>query len=293
VKPADLAQWVLLAAIWGASFLFMRVAAPEFGAWALAALRVGGAALMLLPFVWLAGHAGALRLHWKAVAVVGCLNSAIPFVLYNVASLSITAGLAAILNATTPLWGALVAWVLLGDRPGRWRAIGLAVGFIGVVWLAWDEAEFTSTHGRLATGWAVLACLGATFCYGLAANLTQRHLAAAPPLANAAGSQVASTLALTAPAAATWPAAGPSSPAWAAAAALAFLCSGVAYLLYFRLIARMGPARAITVTYLIPVFAVVWGALFLDETLTATMAGACLIIFVGTALASGLLPWRR
>lgn len=293
MKPLDLAQWLLLAAIWGASFMFMRLAAPEFGAWPLAALRVGGAALMLVPLVWLAGHLGALRQHWRAIAVVGCLNSAVPFVLYNVASLSITAGLAAILNATTPLWGALIAWALLGDRPDRWRAVGLAVGFAGVVWLAWDEADFTGSSGRPATGWAVLACLGATFCYGLAANLTQRHLTQAPPLANAAGSQVASTAALAAPAAVTWPAAAPAAPAWAAAAALALVCSGVAYLLYFRLLASMGPARAITVTYLIPVFAALWGALFLGEGLTATMVGACGVIFIGTTLASGLLPRRH
>jgi drug/metabolite transporter (DMT)-like permease len=289
VRPRDSAELLLLAAIWGASFLFMRIAAPAFGALPLAAVRVGGAALLLAPLLLLRGGGNALALAWRPVFIVGCINSALPFALYSYAALSITAGLASIFNATTPLWGALIAWLWLRDRPDAWRIAGLAIGFGGVVWLAWDQASFRPDAGGAATGWAVLACLAATFCYGLAANFTKRRLGGVHPLAIAAGSQVASTIALAAPAAAALPAVAVPPIAWAAAAALALPCTGMAYVLYFRLIRSVGPSRAMTVAYLIPVFAVAWGAFFLGEQITAKMVVACAVILLGTALATGLL----
>lgn len=288
MKPRDTVELLLLAAIWGASFLFMRIAAPAFGALPLAAVRVGGAALMLAPLLLLRGQGRALSRAWRPVVIVGCINSALPFALYNYAALAITAGLASIFNATTPLWGALIAWVWLRDRPDAWRAAGLAVGFGGVMWLAWDQASFRPAAGGPATGWAVLACLTATFCYGLAASFTKRHLTGTQPLAIAAGSQVASTIALAGPAAVAWPTTAAAPGAWGAAAALALLCTGVAYVLYFRLISNVGPSRAMTVAYLIPAFAVAWGAIFLGEQITAKMVGACAAILLGTALATGL-----
>ncbi len=295
MKTTDIAELVALAAIWGASFLFMRIGVVEFGPLALTALRVAGATLCLLPLVLWHGHIGALRTHWKAIAVVGLFNSALPFVLFGIAALAINAGLSSIFNATAPLWGALVAWLWLSDKLSASRVLGLLIGFVGVVFLAWDKASFKPGEHGVSAGLAIGACLLATLCYGFAANYTKQRLAGVPPLAVAAGSQAAASVVLLLPALGHLPRSLPSATAWASVVVLAVLCTAVAYLLYFRLIAHVGAARAITVTYLIPVFAVLWGALWLREEITLSMAAGCAVILVGTALASGLvtLPLRR
>lgn len=295
MKAADITELIALAAIWGASFLFMRIGVPEFGPLALTALRVGIATLCLLPWLLWQGQFGALRTHWKAIGVVGVFNSALPFVLFGIAALAINAGLSSIFNATAPLWGALIAWLWLHDRLSASRVIGLAIGFAGVAFLAWDKASFKPAEHGVSAGLAIAACLLATLCYGFAANYTKRWLTGVPPIAVAAGSQAAATAVLLLPALWFAPRVMPGAAAWASVAVLAVLCTAVAYLLYFRLIAHVGAARAITVTYLIPVFAVLWGALWLREEITLSMAAGCAVILVGTALASGLvsLPRRR
>jgi len=284
-----LAELFGLAAIWGGSFLFMRIAGPGFGPAALAELRGIGAVLLLIPLVAWRGELGALRRHAGAIAIVGLTNSAIPFVCFALASLAITAGLSSIFNATTPLWGALVAWLWLGDRPDRSRLLGLAIGFVGVLWLAWDKASLKPGDHGVSPALAIGACLCATLLYGFSASFTKRYLTGVPPMALAAGSQLSAAVALAVPAAIWWPLAMPDAGAWAAAAALSVLCTGIAYVLYFRLIAHLGPANAISVTFLIPVFAVLWGVLFLHETLTPTMVAGCAVVLTGTSLATGFL----
>jgi drug/metabolite transporter (DMT)-like permease len=289
MKRADIAELLLLAALWGASFLFMRIGAPEFGPVALTALRVAGATLFLLPLVLWRGQFAALREHWKPIAIVGLANSAVPFVLFSVAALAINAGVASILNATAPLWAAAIAWLWLGDRLSGSRVAGLALGFVGVVALAWDKASLKPGEHGVSAATAIGACLLATLCYGFAANYTKKRLTGVPPLAAAAGSQASAAVALALPALWLAPSQMPGARAWTSVVLLAVLCTGVAYLLYFRLIARLGAARAITVTYLIPLFAVLWGALFLAETVTPAMAAGGAVILAGTALATGLL----
>jgi drug/metabolite transporter (DMT)-like permease len=195
-KQAWLVDFVLLAAIWGASFMFMRTASQEMGPLASAGLRVIIAALLLLPILWFKGLGGALRKHWKITLSVGVLNSALPFVCFTYALLSITTGLSAILNATVPLFGALIAWLWLKDRPSGSRTLGLAVGFIGVTMLAWDNASFKPYANGLSTGWAVLACLLACLCYGTAASVAKRYMAGLPSLVSATGSQIGASIAL-------------------------------------------------------------------------------------------------
>ena len=284
-----LAELFGLAAIWGGSFLFMRIAGPAFGPVALAALRGVGAVLLLLPLVAWRGELPALRRHALPIAIVGLTNSAIPFVCFAIASLAITAGLSSIFNATTPLWGALVAWAWLGDRPDRSRLLGLAIGFAGVLWLAWDKASLQPGEHGVSPALAIGACLFATLLYGFSASFTKKYLTGVPPMATAAGSQLSAALVLAVPAALMWPAQLPGAGAWAAAASLSLVCTGIAYVLYFRLIAHLGPANAISVTFLIPVFAVLWGALFLHERLTVTMVAGCVVVLTGTSLSTGFL----
>lgn len=286
---ASLIDFVLLSAIWGSSFLFMRLAVVDFGPVAAAFVRVGIAMVFLLPIMLARGHGAQLRRHWKAVFVVGLLNSGLPFLLFAFALLSISTGLSAILNATVPLFGAVVAWGWLGDRPSSSRGVGLAIGFLGVVLLAWDKASLHPGASGIAPLWGVLACLGATTCYAFAASTTKKYLTGLPPLMTATGSQVGATLALALPAAVAWPQQWPGMQAWVAVGVAGVLCTGVAYILYFRLIEHAGPSRALAVTYAVPVFAVLYGGLFLGERLTPWMLGCGAIILFGTALSGGLL----
>ena len=297
MKPSDLTELFALAALWGGSFIFMRLGAGEFGALPLAWLRVAGAALVLLPLLIARRELGDLRTHWKPILVVGITNSALPFALFAYAALTISAGLSAIFNAATPLFGAVIAWLWLKDRLGAPRVVGLLIGFAGVFWLAVGKAGVhvdvhADTSSAAATR-AVLACIAASISYGFAANFTKRYLTGVRPMAVAAGSQLGAAAVLALPAWWAWPVANPGGSAWLMVGVLAVACTGIAYVMFFRLIAHVGPANAITVTFLVPAFAVVWGALFIGERPTAAMLAGCAIILIGTALATGLLPRSR
>ena len=289
MKLLDVIELVALAALWGASFMFMRVAAPEFGPVALTALRVAGAALFLLPLLAARRQVDALRTHWRPIAIVGLVNSALPFVLFSLAALAISGGLAAIFNATAAMWAALIAWAWLGEKLTPSRLFGLALGFAGVVGLAWGNASLQRGAHGVSPAVAIAAAVLASLCYGFAANYTRQRLVGVSPLAVAAGSQTAAAAMLALPALAWLPPALPGAVAWANVAALAVLCTGVAYLLYFRLIARLGAARAITVTYLIPLFAMLWDFLFMAERITPSMVAGAAVILLGTALATGMV----
>jgi len=284
-------ELILLAALWGGSFLVMRYAAPAFGAAALIWLRVAIASLCLAPLLLLRGQGAVLREHAAAIAVMGVFNSALPFVLIAWATLSITAGLASILNATVPIFAALIGAVWLGDKLGASRALGLAVGFGGVLMLAADKADFKPG----GSGWAIVAMLVATFSYGFAANLTKRRLAGVPALVNAAGSQIISAIVLAPLAYWFWPAQIPGGMAWLAVLVLGVGCTALAYLLFFRLVTHVGASRTVTVTFLIPLFGVLWGSVFLGEALKVGMLAGGAVVVLGTALATGVLklPGRR
>ena len=289
----DHADLLLLGALWGASFLFMRLGAADFGPIALVLVRVGGGAAFLLPLLLWRRQAGALRLHWRHIAVVGLLNSALPFLLFSTAALVLGTALMSVFNATAPIWGALVGWLWLGDKPTRERGLGLLIGIAGVVGLAWGKADFKPGEHGISAAIGVLACVTATLLYGVGANYTRRYLAGVPAMPIAAGSQLASAALLALPALWAWPPVNPSTTAWLAALALAVLCTGVAYALYFKLLARTGTGNAMSVTLLIPAFALLWGWLFLDERPTAGMLAGCAVILFGTALSTGLLRLPR
>ena len=285
----DSLDLLMLGALWGASFLFMRLGAAEFGPVALVFLRVAGAVLLLVPLLLLRGEAAAMRRHWRAIAAVGVVNSVFPFLLFAAAALVLSTALMSVFNATASIWGALVAWLWLGDQLGRSRWLGLAIGVAGVVGLSWGKADFKPGEHGISAAAGIAACLLAAVLYGVGGNLSRKHLAGVPPMAVAAGSQLAATVALALPAWWWWPAVMPGPAAWGAAAALAVACTGLAYVLYFRLIANAGVAHAMSVTFLIPAFALLWGWLLLGELPTGTMLAGCAVILLGTALATGRL----
>jgi len=286
MRSRDAVDLLLLGALWGASFLFIRVAVPHFGPLALIELRVAIAALALLPLVAWRGGLGALASRAWPVCVVGLVNSAIPFVLLAYATLTFTAGAMSILNSTAPLFGAIVAHVWLKERLTPARIGGLALGLAGVAVLAGDRVAATGPRVALA----LVAALGAGLFYGIGASYAKKRLAGVSPLAVAGGSQAAAAVALLPFALAAWPAAPVPLRAWGAVVLLAVASTAVAYVLYFRLIASVGPTRAIAVTFLIPAFGVFWGRVVLGEPVTPQMISGAALVLGGTALSIGLAP---
>ena len=284
-----LPEFVLLGMIWGSSFFFTRMATQEFGPWSTAWMRVSVATLTLLPIVLWQRQAPTIKAEWLSLLGMGFFNSAVPFFCFAFALQSLSTGLSSILNATTPLFGALIAWVWLKDRPKQWRGLGLLLGFAGSAWLA------TSAPGGVSfkaggSGWAILACLLATSCYCFSSIYSQRHLQHVSPMVIAAGSQLGALVVLALPGYWFWPTHWPSTNAWLSLLAVGMMSTGLAYVIYFRLIAKTGAARTMTLTYLIPLFANLIGVLALDEIITGPMLLAGVVILLGTAMASGLFP---
>jgi drug/metabolite transporter (DMT)-like permease len=285
MTTANLLRLVLLAAIWGGSFLFMRISAPVLGPALLIEYRVLFAALFLALVGFLLKKKLHLRAHWKHFLILGFFNSALPFLLFAFAARSLTASVLSVLNATAPMWGALLGAAWSRQRIGVRTALGLAFGTAGVALLV----GFDSIAARPGAGIAIAAALLAAFSYGVA-SLYAKSAQSVEPFANAHGSMWASAL-LVLPALPFFPASGqPTIGIMGAVLALGVLCSGIAYLLYFRLIADVGTTSALTVTFLNPVFGILWGALFLGEVVGwYTVAGSA-IVLVGTALVTGFVP---
>lgn len=280
MRAADTGRLVALAAIWGAAFIFMRVAAPVLGPIWTPELRVLLGGLALLAWFRLTGFDPGLRTHWRAYLVVGSIGIAAPFALYSFAAMHAPASLLAIVNATAPIFG--LAWgALFGiERVTRRKALGLALGVAGVALLARPAGFDESAR----FGLAMAAALGACCLYGVVGVLVQRFAAGVAPRAMAVGNQLAAAVVLIPLLPFAPPLAVPSALVLANVVALAVLASGVAFILYFRLIADIGATRALTVTYLIPFFGLLWGALFLGESLPAAALAGGVLILGGTVL---------
>jgi drug/metabolite transporter (DMT)-like permease len=256
----------------------MRVAAHDFGPLPLVEIRLALGALILVPFLWTARKqfTGAL---WLRLAGIGAINSAIPFALFAWGAERAPAGIGAITNAMAGPFAALVAFLFFGEQIGRRRAFGLLLGFIGVVVLS------SGRTGGGASVWpAALAGATAALCYGFGGNLLKRYLAGVPASAVASATSICASVLVAPLAIATWPDHPIPLISWVSAALLGVLCTGLAYVLYYRLIHRIGATRAATVTYIIPAFGVLWGWLLLAEPLTLTMGIAGALILSGVAL---------
>lgn len=289
MKKSDIAALLSLGAIWGASFLFMRMGADEFGGMALAGMRAIGSVICSIPLLTRA-RLSEMRAHWRDITIVGLANSALPFVLFSYAAQSLPAGVSAISDAIAPLLVALSGWMLFGEKLDATRASGLLIGLTGVVWLVAGTVGFG--HGGAASGWAMAACVGANACYTVGAHVSHRRLRGVAPLTTATGSQLAAALVLLPFTVWLWPAKAPGPMAWLAVVGLAAICTSLAYVLFYGLMARVGPTRSMAVLYLIPVFGVLWGLMFLHEPVTVAMAGGCAVILLGVALTTGMLRPR-
>jgi drug/metabolite transporter (DMT)-like permease len=286
MTTANILRLVTLSAIWGSSFIFFRIIAPVLGAIWTAEFRtlIAGVALLAFAFV------SRANLQWRKYglwyAIVGVLNSGIPFALIAFAQLKLTASMAAILNSTVPMWSLTIGALLYGVPFTIWKGIGLVLGILGVgVLVGWSPLE----PGRQTT-LSILAMLTATLCYGIATNMTRAKLQDAPPLGSAVGSQLASSALLAVFMPFDLPRAVPSSTVILCILALALACTAVAYLMYFRLIRDIGAIPASTVTLIVPIFSMIWGTLFLGENITITKVLACATILCGVGFINGFLP---
>lgn len=302
MNPKDLLAMILLAAIWGASFLFLRVASPALGPLAVAAGRVGLATALLLPLAWQAGHGRAMRQSVWPLAVSSLLSCVLPFLALSRAAQTLPAGLMSILNAATPMWGALVGWAWAGEKLGRPRLLGLLVGMVGVTLLSADASAVMPKGQWHETLLACALLMAGTLMYAMSVHFNQRFLPGLSPMAISAGTMGWGSLCLLGPALWMGPAAVHAAPAnhtmglaawssvpkmaWVSLAGLGVLCTALAYVVFFRLIQRIGPSRALTVTFLIPVFGMLWGALWLGEAITPTMVVSTGIIAWGTWLSN-------
>lgn len=285
MDTASAARLLLLAAIWGGSFLFMRVAVPVLGPVQLIAYRVSLAALFLAGVALLQRRRLDLRAHWRHYLILGACNSALPFLLFAFAAQTLSASLLSILNATAPIWAALIASLSRRTLPPPRIAIGLMLGVTGVAVLMSFDAVMLQPGASLA----LVAGLAASLAYGIASTYA-KSVRGVDAFANAHGSMWAATI-LMLPAFPFFPAhASPAAGIAAAVFGLGVVCSGVAYLLYFRLIADLGAASALTVTFLIPVFGVLWGSVFLGERVGWYTVAGSLVIVLGTVLVTGFSP---
>jgi len=289
MTPRLVLELLLLAAIWGASFIFMRIGSPELGPFLFMALRTLTASLFLLPLVFITKKQAAFNGYKAKIFVVGIFNTAIPFVLFGYATLTLSGGLTSVLNATTPMFGAIVAYIWFRDKLTAVASFGLLVGFVGVYLLVLDKINLGQQSILLPT----LAALLASLCYGVSANYTKRYLSGISSTVLASGSQVAATIVLLPISFFFIPTQWPSDSAIMSVLLLGVLCTGIAYIIFFHLIANLGPTKAISVTYLIPAFGLLWGSLLLDEVITSSMIVGGVFILFGVALSTGLLKFNK
>ncbi|MFI8749010.1 DMT family transporter [Vreelandella lionensis] len=288
MSSADALRLLLLSSLWGLSFIFMRVAAPEFGAVPLVLVRMGIGALLLVPLL-LSLH--YLRLIWQhkgPLLLLGIVNHVLPFSLLALATTRLEAGFTSLINATTPIFTALLGAAFFATPVQRQQYIGLALALLGVYVLSANRLDF----GLGGDGWFIIAVLGATFCYGIAGNYSKTRLSHLPTRVLAAGSSAMSALVLLVPGVLLWPSEPVSTLAWGNALALAMLSTTLAFLLYFGLLASAGATATSTVTFLVPVSALLWGYLLLDETLSLQVVTGMVITLLGTAIATKLLRFK-
>ncbi|MBX2866069.1 MAG: DMT family transporter [Leptolyngbyaceae cyanobacterium MAG.088] len=289
MKLSDICELLLLAALWGGSFLFMRIAAPILGPVWLIEVRVLLAGLVLLPLLVRSGLLKEMGRHRLPLLIVGCLNSAIPFLCLAFASVSLPAGFTSILNGTAPLFGTIVAFIWLHESLTPTRMIGFVLGFIGVVVLVGWKAIETTPDILIAIGAALLAAL----MYAIAAPYIKKNLVGVSPLVVATGSQLGAAFAILPALPFTIPQQVPSARVVMSVLTLAIVSTAFAYILYFRLIQNVGSTKALTVTYLVPLFAMVWGAIVLQERVTSSMILGCGLVLLGTAIANDLFTTAR
>ena len=288
MNNADIARLLCLAALWGGSFSFMRVVAPVFGGIGTMWLRIGIAGLVLLAYARITHVDLGFGKWWKQYLFIGLMNSALPFALFAFAMKTLPAGYGAILNGAAPFFAAIFAALMLKEKLSMARMAGLLLGFTGVG-VVMNLGTLTLDHETLV---AAAACIAATCSYGFIIVYTKKYTQGAPNMGIAVGTLLLPAIVVTPLGAASVPAAWPTAIVLFSLLGLAIFCSAIAYLFYFRLIRDVGPTKAITVTFLVPVFGVIWGALFFGESLNGGALLGSVLVLLGVALVLEVVPGK-
>ena len=291
MRPSDFGALALMGALWGASYLFIRVGVADFGPVPLMAGRVALAALVLWIALRVAGRQVAVRPYIGRLLFMGLFNAALPFTLIAFAELDLNASLVAVLGATVPLFGAIIGAIWLKDRVTPVRGAGLLLGMAGVAVLTGFSPVTLDRTALLGIG----ATLVASLSYAVAGFYAKRKLAGIPAGTLALGQQLGALAWLAIPALFMTPSVSPSAGAMGALAGLAILSTALAFVLFFRMIERIGPVRTQTVTYIVPAFGMLWGALFLGERITGGMLAGFGLILVSMLMVNQLTLdlWSR
>jgi drug/metabolite transporter (DMT)-like permease len=285
MTSANILRLLLLAAIWGSAFLCLRIAVPVLGALQVTELRILIAGLGMLAYAKFKGIACDWKNLWRHYLVIGAINSALPFSLFAYGAKHLPSSYEVILNSSSPLFAAVFSALWLSERLTAYKIAGLLTGAIGVMFVAGISPPGTD----LQFGISVFVCLAGAACYGLGGVYIRKFAPDVKPAAMAGCSQLMAAIVM-APALGSLPSAAAFTPAVIAALfTLSLLCSGAAYLLYLRLLADAGPSQALSVTFLMPLFGMIWGTLLLHETVTPAMIGGCALIIAGTACVLGLI----
>ena len=285
MRIGDLLILFLLAGLWGASFLFMRISAPDFGPVPLVALRMTLAGVFLAP-VFLRKEAREMaKKYWWELLVSGVMGSAISFVLLSYASLTLSAGFTSLMNSSVPIFSAVIAAVWLGEKLRVSQIIGLGFGILGVIILVWDKLDFSDA----GLGWPIGACILSCLCYGFGASWMKSRLQKVRPLVGSAGSLLGAGFVMIPLALLRLPETIPSAKSWLSVMTLALFCTALAFVLFFKLIQRSGATVATSVTFLIPFFGIFWGWLILGEVVTGRMVLGLLVTVFGTSLITGIV----
>ncbi len=289
MSTADLLRLFSLAAIWGGSYAFMRTVAPVFGGIGTMWLRISIAGVVLLAYALATREDLQFAKWWKQYLFIGMLNSALPFALIAFAMKTLPVGYGAILNALSPFFAALFASFMLDEKLTAARLFGMTLGLAGVGVII-NLGPIPLTAETLT---AAAASIAATCLYGFIIVYTKKFTRGVPNMGIAVGTLVLPAIVVAPLGLMYVPPVMPAANVLLALCGLAILCSSIAYLLYYRLIRDVGPTRAISATFLIPVFGATWGVLFFDETMNASMIGGGIIVLIGVALVLGVLPMRR
>lgn len=288
MTPSSLIRLLLLGMIWGASFLFQRITVPAVGAPFTAAIRLALSATMLVILLRLLGRSLDLRRQWRAWLLLGTISAAVPFLCFAYAARSLPAGYMAVINATVPLLTVVLAAMLFRSRPSWSKRIGVVVGLVGVAVLARYGSLGMNAQTLVAFG----LCLTASALYAYSSLYIRQRHADTNPLVLAGSSQLGASVAILPLGLWNVPATLPAPGVIASLLVLGLVCTGLAYVLYFRLLSDIGSEKAVTNTFLVPVFAQIWGALFLHEHLSLAGAAGFALVLVAVALVLEINPWR-
>lgn len=274
------ATFLFLAVVWGASFMFMRIGVPELGAPVFGGLRVVIAGLALSPLLLKPKHLQEFRANWLKLSAIGILSTGLPFMLLSFAAYQINAGTASVINASVPMITGLIAHLFFKDYLAKQQIIGLFIGILGVFILMYDGIT-ASTQTSL---WAFSLAISACFCYAIGGNLAKRHLAGISPMTTASSGLLASGLVTLPFVIVFFPNQTISTQAWAAVLTIALFSTAIAMILFYQLIQAIGPTKTTVVTLIVPIFAILFGILFLNETLTPMMLVGAVIVLMGTSM---------